>query len=131
LASNQLCDRQRALLVPEADGCVMWDCVPLVTPEGVDYVRSLGGLKAIAVFASALLWRGRRLERGVRRRAGLSARRRSRVRHAAASAIVRWTGDNHRISDGIMLVRTAGHFAGGTILHWRAGAGGQGCAAHR
>ena len=40
---------QRALLVPEADGCVMWDCVPLVTSEAVDYVRSLGGLKAIAV----------------------------------------------------------------------------------
>ena len=35
--------------------------------------------------ASALLWRGRRLERGVRRRAGLSAWRRSRLRHAAAS----------------------------------------------
>ena len=40
---------QRALLVPEADGCVMWDCVPLATREGIDYVRSLGGLKAIAV----------------------------------------------------------------------------------
>ena len=36
-------------------------------------------------FASALLWRGRRLERGVRRRAGLSAWRRSRSCHAAAS----------------------------------------------
>ena len=40
---------QRALLVPEADGCVMWDSVPLVTREAIDYVRSLGGLKAIAV----------------------------------------------------------------------------------
>ena len=27
----------------------MWDCVPLVTREAIDYVRSLGGLKAIAV----------------------------------------------------------------------------------
>ena len=40
---------QRALLVREADGCVMWDCIPLATREAVDYVRSLGGLKAIAV----------------------------------------------------------------------------------
>ena len=40
---------QRALLVPEADGCVMWDCVPLATREAIDYVRALGGLKAIAV----------------------------------------------------------------------------------
>ena len=37
-----------------------------------------------------------------------------------------WTGDSHRISDGIVLVRTGGHFAGGTILHWRAGAEGRG-----
>ena len=35
---------QRALLVPEADGCVMWDCIPLVTREAIDYVRSGGGL---------------------------------------------------------------------------------------
>ena len=27
----------------------MWDCVPLATREAIDYVRSLGGLKAIAV----------------------------------------------------------------------------------
>ena len=27
---------QRALLVPEADGCVMWDCVPLATAEAID-----------------------------------------------------------------------------------------------
>src|SRR6195952_4269190 len=40
---------QRALLVPTGDGCVMWDCVPLVTPERVEHIRSLGGLKAIAV----------------------------------------------------------------------------------
>jgi len=40
---------QRALLIPDGDGCVMWDCVPLVTAEAVDYVKSLGGLRAIAV----------------------------------------------------------------------------------
>lgn len=40
---------QRALLLREADGCVMWDCLPLVTREAVEYVRALGGLKAIAV----------------------------------------------------------------------------------
>src|SRR5215470_17823679 len=40
---------QRALLLQESDGCVMWDCIPLATAEAVDHVRSLGGLKAIAV----------------------------------------------------------------------------------
>jgi glyoxylase-like metal-dependent hydrolase (beta-lactamase superfamily II) len=41
-------------------------------------------------------------------------------------AIVPWSGDSHRISDDILLVRTGGHFAGGTILHWRTGAEGRG-----
>ena len=40
---------QRALLIPGRDGCVMWDCIPLATPEAVAHVRSLGGLKAIAI----------------------------------------------------------------------------------
>ena len=42
------------------------------------------------------------------------------------SAIVPWTGDSHRISDDILLVRTGGHFAGATLMHWRAGAEGRG-----
>jgi len=39
---------------------------------------------------------------------------------------VPWTGDGLRLSDNILLVRTAGHFAGGTVMHWRAGAEGRG-----
>ena len=41
-------------------------------------------------------------------------------------AIVAWSGESHRISEDIVLVRTGGHFAGGTIMHWRAGAEGSG-----
>jgi hypothetical protein len=33
---------QRALLVREPDGCVLWDCVPLLTNEAVEHIRSLG-----------------------------------------------------------------------------------------
>src|SRR5262249_4989070 len=40
---------QRALLVPDGGGVVMWDCVPLATADAIDHVKSLGGLKAIAV----------------------------------------------------------------------------------
>ena len=41
-------------------------------------------------------------------------------------AIVTWTGDRHRISDDVLLIRTGGHFAGGTVMHWRAAAEGRG-----
>ena len=117
---------QRALLVPEADGCVMWDCVPLVTPEGVEYVRSLGGLKAIAVshphfYGAVADWS--EAFGGVP--VYLHGDDRAFVTRPHP-AIVPWTGDSHRISDDVLLVRTGGHFAGATILHWRAGAEGRG-----
>jgi hypothetical protein len=113
-------------LVPEADGCVMWDCVPLATREAIDYVRSLGGLKAIAVshphyYGAVADWS--EAFGGVP--VYLHGDDRALVTRPH-SAIVPWTGDSHRLSDDILLVRTGGHFAGGTILHWRAGAQGRG-----
>jgi hypothetical protein len=39
---------------------------------------------------------------------------------------VTWAGESLDISDDIRLWRTGGHFAGGTILHWRKAASGKG-----
>ena len=117
---------QRALLIREPDGGVLWDCIPLVTPEAIEHVRSLGGLKAIAVshphyYGAVADWS--------EAFGGVPI-----YLHGDDSqwitrphpAIVPWSGDSHRISDDITLVRTGGHFPGGTILHWRAGAAGRG-----
>ena len=41
-------------------------------------------------------------------------------------SIVPWYGESCRLSDDILLLRTGGHFAGGTVLHWRAAAEGRG-----
>jgi len=114
------------LIVPERDGCVMWDCIPLATREAVDHVRSLGGLKAIAVshphyYGAVADWS--EAFGGVP--VYLHGDDRQWVTRQHAS-IVPWTGDSRQISDDITLVRTGGHFAGGTILHWRAGADGRG-----
>ena len=51
---------QRALLVREADGCVMWDCVPLATREAIDYVRSLGcqDEEVMKLAPDTISWRG-------------------------------------------------------------------------
>ena len=117
---------QRALLLRERDGCVMWDCVPVATPEAVDHVRSLGGLKAIAVshphyygavadwseaFGGAPIYL-----HGDDRAMG----------DAAAFLDRRMAGPEPRISDDITLLRAGGHFAGGTVLHWRSAAEGKG-----
>jgi glyoxylase-like metal-dependent hydrolase (beta-lactamase superfamily II) len=40
---------QRALLVPNGQGNVLWDCVSLVSDVMADQIRGIGGLRAIAI----------------------------------------------------------------------------------
>src|SRR5215813_8360867 len=117
---------QRALLLRAPDGCVMWDCIPLARPEAVDYVRSLGGLKAIAVshphyYGAVADWS----EAFGGAPVYLHADDRQWITRPHPS-IVTWTGESQRLSDDILLLRTGGHFAGATILHWRRAAEGRG-----
>lgn len=118
--------RQRALVIREPDGCVMWDCIPLATAAAIAHVRSLGGLKAIAVshphfYGAVADWS--EAFGGVP--VYLHGDDRDFVTRPHP-AIVPWTGDRLAISDDVVLLRTGGHFAGATVLHWRAGAGGKG-----
>jgi hypothetical protein len=117
---------QRALLLRENDGCVMWDCIPIATPEAIGHVRSLGGLKAIAVshphfYGAVADWS----EAFGGAPIYLHADDRKWITRPHP-AIVSWTGESHSISSDITLWRTGGHFTGATILHWRSGAGGKG-----
>jgi hypothetical protein len=41
-------------------------------------------------------------------------------------AIVFWEEEKREIGKGLTLIRCGGHFDGGTVLHWSAGAGGRG-----
>jgi hypothetical protein len=118
--------RQRALLLREPDGCVMWDCIPLATNEAIDYVRSLGGLKAIAIshphfYGAVADWSeafgGIPVYLHGDDRAWITR---------PHPAIVPWYGESCRLSNDILILRAGGHFTGGTLLHWRAGAEGRG-----
>ncbi|WP_407170609.1 MBL fold metallo-hydrolase [Bradyrhizobium sp. ORS 111] len=117
---------QRALLVPDRGGCVMWDCVPLATAEAIAHVKSLGGLKAIAIshphyYGAVADWSAAFGDAPVYLH-GDDAQWVTRP----YPSIVPWRGDSYRLSDDVLLLRTGGHFAGGTVLHWRGGADGRG-----
>jgi len=117
---------QRALLVPDRGGCVMWDCVPLATAEAIAHVKSLGGLKAIAIshphyYGAVADWSAAFGDTPVYLH-GDDAQWVTRP----YPSIVPWRGDSYRLSDDVLLLRTGGHFAGGTVLHWRGGADGRG-----
>jgi hypothetical protein len=113
---------QRALLIEEADGCVLWDCTSLVTPPIVEAIGGRGGLKAIAIshphfYGAMIEWS--EAFGGVP--IYLHADDREWVMRRSSS-IVSWEGGAHRLSDALTLIRCGGHFEGGTMLHWTKGA---------
>ncbi|CCD93501.1 conserved hypothetical protein [Bradyrhizobium sp. ORS 375] len=117
---------QRALLVPEPDGCVLWDCIPLATEAAIAHVRTLGGLKAIAVshahfYGAVADWSAAFGNVPVYLHGDDAA-----FVTRPHPSIVPWSGDRLAISDDVVLLRTGGHFPGATILHWRKGAEGRG-----
>lgn len=116
---------QRALLVRHPQGNFLWDCTPLLDDALVEILRGLGGISAIAVshphfYASMVEW-GRAFNVPIYLHA---ADQRWVMRPDAA--IEFWEGDTKKIADGLTLVHCGGHFDGGTVLHWKDGAGGKG-----
>lgn len=117
---------QRALVIAQPGGGVMWDCTPLVTDEAVAKVKALGGVRAIAIshphfFAAMNEWSAALggvpivLHEALKRH----------VVHEGPN-VSYWSGETHDLGQGITLVRGGGHFTGSTYLHWADGAGGKG-----
>lgn len=112
---------QRAFYVES----LLWDCVALLDGATVNAIRQRGGLKAIAIshphyYTAMVEW--------------MDAFDVPVYLHEADSQwimrpdprIVIWSGETRRLHDGLTLIRAGGHFDGGTVLHWPAGAGGKG-----
>jgi glyoxylase-like metal-dependent hydrolase (beta-lactamase superfamily II) len=117
---------QRALVVQAPAGNVLWDCVSLIDDATREAVRGLGGLAAIAVshphyYSSMVAWS--EAFGGVP--VYLHAADRRWVMYPDP-AIVFWEGETLPLAEGLTLVRCGGHFDGGTVLHWAAGAEGKG-----
>jgi hypothetical protein len=117
---------QRALLVRSPGGNVLWDCIPLIDDATVEAVRGLGGLAAVAIshphYDSAMVEWSRAFG-GVP--IHLHAADRRWVMRPDP-AVEFWEGETEALHDGLALVRCGGHFEGGTVLHWPAGADGRG-----
>jgi glyoxylase-like metal-dependent hydrolase (beta-lactamase superfamily II) len=117
---------QRALLLCAPEGNILWDCISLIDDATVTLINALGGLRAIAIshphfYATLVDWS--------QAFGGIPV-----YLHADDAAWIRqpddcinlWQGDRFELLNGITLVRGGGHFAGGAMLHWAAGANGRG-----
>jgi hypothetical protein len=116
---------QRALLVRGAAGNVLWDCVPLLDEGLAEIIHGIGGIRAIAIshphyYATMVDW-AREFDATIH----LHAADRRWVMRPDPS-IHFWEGESLDVGDGMTLLRLGGHFAGGTVMHWAAGAGGAG-----
>ena len=116
---------QRALLLQSPSGNVLWDCISLVDEDTVAEVKARGGVRAIAIshphfYSSMTEW-------SERFGAEIFLHRRDREWVMRESPRIRfWEGDSELLFDGLTLINCGGHFEGGTVLHWPAGAGGKG-----
>jgi glyoxylase-like metal-dependent hydrolase (beta-lactamase superfamily II) len=116
---------QRALLVRTPEGNVLWDCISLLDDATVEIVRSLGGLRAIAIshphyYSSMVEW-AQTFDVPVH----LHAADREWVMRPD-DRLNLWEGESLDLGGGMTLLRAGGHFEGGTVLHWRGGAEGRG-----
>ncbi|HWE62267.1 MAG TPA: MBL fold metallo-hydrolase [Chloroflexota bacterium] len=112
---------QRALLVQAPGGNILWDCISLLDQPTIAAVRDLGGIAAIAIshphyYSSMVEW-ARAFDAPIYLHAD---DRRWVMRDDPA--IVFWEGETRELGAGCTLIRCGGHFAGGAVLHWSAGA---------
>lgn len=115
---------QRALLVQTGEGNLLWDCVSLLDEATVEALNDLGGVQGIAVshphYYSSVIEYAQTFNAPVY----LHAADREWVMRPGKE-LEFWEGEQKDLF-GLTLLRLGGHFAGGTVLHWRDGADGRG-----
>ncbi len=116
---------QRALLVQSPGGNLLWDCVSLLDDATVDAIKALGGIRAMAIshphyYSSMVEW-SHVFDAPIY------------LHEAEHKWVMRpdesvkfWSGETKRLWDELTLIRCGGHFTGGQVLHWPAGADGRG-----
>lgn len=116
---------QRALLVQTPDGNLLWDCISVIDDPTIAAVRALGGIRAIAIshphyYSSMVEW-SHAFDAPVYLH---EAERRWVMR--PDPAITFWSGEAHPLFGHLTLIRCGGHFEGGQVAHWPAGAESKG-----
>ncbi len=107
---------QRAFLIISDNGNILWDCFPLLNDSTIDFIKSKGGLKAIAIshphyysnmnewaeiFNCPVYIHNTDQEWIV-----------DKGKH-----VTLWSGDEKSLWDTMKLINIGGHFAGSSILH--------------
>lgn len=106
---------QRALLVLSEQGSVLWDCIPLVDEPAIEFIKSKGGLKAIA-FSHPHYYSTMNRWAEVFDCPVYIHQLDEQWVFNKGNHIEFWQGDEKLLWDGIKIVHTGGHFPGSCIL---------------
>ncbi len=116
---------QRALLLQSTHGNLLWDCISLLDDKTVAEVKARGGIRAIAIshphFYSSMVEWAERFDAQI----FLHAKDRQWAMRQSPR-IQFWDETTLPLWDGLTLINCGGHFEGGTVLDWPAGASGKG-----
>jgi hypothetical protein len=116
---------QRALLVQSPAGNLLWDCISLLDDKTIADVKARGCIRAIAIshphFYSSMVEWAENFDTEIY----LHAADRQWVMRESPR-IHFWEGTTFPLWDDLTLINCGGHFDGGTVLHWPAGANGKG-----
>jgi hypothetical protein len=117
---------QRAQLLRTPHGNILWDCIALVDRATIEMIKAMGGIKAIAIshphyYTTMIEWS--EALGGVP--IHLHAADKTWIMRDGP-AISLWQGQTKELLPGLTMICAGGHYPGGTVLHWAAGAGGKG-----
>jgi len=117
---------ERTFVLRSPGGNILWDCISLIDDQTVEAIADIGGLRAIAIshphyYTTMIEWSHAFSNTPIY----LHAWDRQWVARPDRR-ITFWDGEQHPLWDGIRLIRCGGHFQGGTVLYWPAGADGAG-----
>jgi hypothetical protein len=117
---------QRTQLLRTPAGNILWDCIALIDGATVELINAMGGIKCIAIshphyYTCMVEWS--RAFGGVPIHLHMDDRE---WIFRDDPAIKLWEGERKDLLPGLTLICCGGHFPGGAVLHWAAGAGGKG-----
>lgn len=107
---------QRALLILSDNGNILWDCIPLLDAGLSSFIKSMGGLKAIA-FSHPHYYSNMNFWAETFGCPVYIHENDSRWIVDRGSRVQLWGGADKELWDGMRIINTGGHFPGSCILH--------------
>ena len=107
---------QRALLVLAPSGNILWDCISLLNEPTVEFIKSKGGLKAIA-FSHPHYYTTMNEWADIFECPVYIHQSDEQWIMNKTPCVSLWMGTEKELWDGIQLINVGGHFPGSSILH--------------